>query len=61
MVFILAASSLHHAIKTLPQALQDYYKKGIYALPGLSFNPNALKVRKTAVSIDKKMKVIKRG
>ena len=34
--------------KTLPQALQDHYKKGIYALPGLSFNPNALKVRKTA-------------
>ena len=44
MVFLLAASSLHHAIKTLPQALQDHYKKGIYALPGLSFNPNALKV-----------------
>ena len=48
MVFILAASSLHHANKTLPQALQDHYKKGIYALPGLSFNPNALKVQKTA-------------
>ena len=48
MVFILAASSLHHAVKTLPQALQDHYKKGIYALPGLSFNPNFLKVRKTA-------------
>ena len=48
MVFILAASSLHHAIKTLPQALQDHYKKGICALPGLSFNPNALKVQKTA-------------
>ena len=49
MVFILAASSLHHPIKTLPQALQDHYKKKeIYALPGLSFNPNALKVRKIA-------------
>ena len=48
MVFILAASSLHHAIKTLPQAIQDHYKIGIYALPGLSFNPNAVKVRKTA-------------
>ena len=47
MVFILAASSLHHAIKTLPQALQDHYKEGIYAIPGLSFNPNAVKVRKT--------------
>ena len=48
MVFILAASSLHHAIKTLTQALQDHYKKRIYTLPGLSFNPNAEKVRKTA-------------
>ena len=48
MIFILAASSLHHAIKTLPQALQDHCKKRIYALPGLSFNPNAVKVRKTA-------------
>ena len=48
MVYILSASSLHHAIKTLPQALQDHYKKGIYALPGLSSNSNALKVRKTA-------------
>ena len=48
MVFILAASSLHHAINTLPQALQDHYKKGIHALPGLSFNPNAVKVQKTA-------------
>ena len=48
MVFLLAASSLHHAIKTFPQALQDHYKKRIYALPGLSFNPNAVKVRKTA-------------
>ena len=46
MVFILAATSMHHAIKTLPQALQDHYKKGIYALPGLSFNPNALKSEK---------------
>ena len=48
MVFILAASSLHHAIKTLTQALQDHHKKINYALPGLSFNPNAVKVRKTA-------------
>ena len=48
MVFILAASSLHHAIKTLPQALQDHYRKGIYALPGLSFSSNAVKIRKTA-------------
>ena len=48
MVFILAASSLHHAIKTAPQVTQIRYKRNVYALPGLSFNPNALKVRKTA-------------
>ena len=47
MVFILAASSLHRAIKSLPQALQDHFQKGIYALTGLSFNPNALKVQET--------------
>ena len=32
----------------MPQELQDHFKKGIYALPGLNFNPNAVKVRKTA-------------
>ena len=48
MVFILAASSLHHAIKTAPQVTQNRYKRNVYALLGLSFNPNALKVRKTA-------------
>ena len=64
MLFKIAASSLHHAIKTLPQALQDHFKKGIYALPGLSFNPNAVKVRKIAqfqlshFFRDKKMLVI---
>ena len=47
MLFIVAASSLHDAKKTLPQALQDHYKKGIYALPGMTFNFNALKVWKT--------------
>ena len=48
MVFILAASSLHHAIKTAPQVTQNRYKLNVYALPCLSFNLNALKVRKTA-------------
>ena len=51
MNFILSASSLYHAIKTLPQAFQEHNRK---ALPGLSLryavntNPNAVKVRKTA-------------
>ena len=48
MVFLLAASSLHHAIKTLAQALQEHHKKGIYALPGLNFDRIALKFQKTA-------------
>ena len=48
MVFILAARSLHHAMKTLPQELRDHFKKGIYALPGLSFKNKALKVREAA-------------
>ena len=47
MVFILSASSLHHAIKTAPQVTQNCYKRNVYALPGLSFNPNALKFQKT--------------
>ena len=48
MVFILAASSLDHAIKAAPQVTQNCYKRNVYAIPGLIFNPNALKVRKTA-------------
>ena len=48
MVFKLAPSSLHQDIKTAPQVTQNRYKRNVYALPGLIFNPNALKVRKTA-------------
>ena len=48
MVFILAASSLHHAIKTARQVTQKRYKFNGYALSGLSFNPNAVKGQKTA-------------
>ena len=48
-VFILAASSLHHAIKTTPEVTQNCYNHNVYALPGLSFNPNAVKVRAVPV------------
>ena len=48
MVFILAASSLHHSIKTATQVTQNRYKHNIYALPGSNFHPNPVKVRKTA-------------
>ena len=35
MVFILAAGSLHHAIKTAPQLRHSCYKHNVYALLGL--------------------------
>ena len=39
MVFILAASSLHHAIETLTTDNKRRYKDRIYSVPGLSLNP----------------------
>ena len=42
--YILAANSLNHAIKTLPQALQDYYQKRFFASLALSFSPELWKV-----------------
>ena len=48
MVFILAASSLHHALETLPPEKRDQYKEKIFSIPGLSLNPHtvAQKIRK---------------
>ena len=46
--FILAPISLHHSIKIAPPVTQNCYKQNRYALPGLGFNPNAVKVQKTA-------------
>ena len=44
MVFILAASSLHHALKT-PEK-KERYKEKIFSIPGLSLNPNTKNPRK---------------
>ena len=46
-MFILAASSLHHALKKLSPALQKRVSQSCLAIPGLSFNHNAVNVRKT--------------
>ena len=40
MVFILAASSLHHAFETSTPEEKERYKDKIYSIPGLSLNPN---------------------
>ena len=46
MVFILAASSFHHAIETLNPDKKERYKEKIYSIPGLSLNPNTKNPRK---------------
>ena len=46
-MFILAASSLHHALKKLSPASQKRVSQSCLAIPGLSFNHNAVNVRKT--------------
>ena len=40
MVFIIAASSLHHALETLPPEKKEQYKNKIFSVPGLSLNKN---------------------
>ena len=47
MVFILGASSLFHAINSLPKNSQNWYTSTVFSLPGLSLNPFAVNYRKT--------------
>ena len=47
MVFIIAASSLHHSVNTLPLTLQKRLNDTFKAVPGLSFNLNANNRQKT--------------
>ena len=46
MVFILAASSLHHALETLTREEQEQFKEKTYTIPGLSLNPNTKNPKK---------------
>ena len=59
MVFILAATSLHHSLETLSPVEKNRYKKKIYSTPGLSFNPitkNPRKIVQNLLSKDLKDK-----
>ena len=47
MVFIIAASSLHHSVNTLPLTLQKRLDDTFKAVPGLGFNLNANNRQKT--------------
>ena len=47
MVFVIGASSLHHALEKLPASFQYQLVETYLAMPGLSFNPNAVNSRKT--------------
>ena len=47
MVFILGASSLLHAINSLPKNSQNRYTSTVFSLPGLSLNPFAVNYRKS--------------
>ena len=39
MVFIVAASSVHHALQTLTSENQKTYNEKVFSIPGLSLNP----------------------
>ena len=47
MFFILGASSLHHALRTLPKQQQQQLSQRVRAIPGLSFNTHSANTRKT--------------
>ena len=47
MFFILGASSLHHALRTLPKQQQQQLSQRVRAIPGLSFNTHSVNTRKT--------------
>ena len=46
MVFIIAASSLHHALETLTPEEKEQYKDKTYIIPGISPNLNTKNPRK---------------
>ena len=46
MVFILAASSLNHALETLSTEEKTRYDDKIFSIPGLSLNKNTKNPRK---------------
>ena len=51
MVFIVAASSVDHALDTLNPETRKNYNEKIYSVPGLSLNPNTKNTRKRAQNL----------
>ena len=59
MVFIIAASSLHHALETLNPEERNHYKEKVFSIPGLSLNShtkNPQKIVQNLLSKDLKDK-----
>ena len=51
MVFILAASSLHHALETLTREEKEQFNNKIYSIPGLSLNPKTKNLKKVVQNL----------
>ena len=51
MVFILGASSLHHALETLPTLQNSFLKEKFYTIPGFSLNNHAKKPQKVVQNL----------
>ena len=51
MVFILAASSLHHSLETLTREEKEQLKNKIYSIPGLSLNPKTKNPKKVVQNL----------
>ena len=51
MVFILAASSLHHVLETLSPEQKDRFKDKTHTIPGLSLNPNTKNPKKVVQNL----------
>ena len=50
-VFILAASSLHHALETLTREEKEQFDNKVYSIPGLSLNLNTKNPKKVVQNL----------
>ena len=48
MVYIVAASSVDHALDILTPGTRKSYKEKIFSIPGLSLNPNTKNPKKNS-------------
>ena len=59
MVFILAASSLRHAIESLTPDEKALYKDKLSSIPGLILNPNTKNPKKVVLNLLSKISLEK--